>query len=215
MATHQMYSNIVKSDEDIIGLVAYALYKKQKIAFFNKVRKDTGKEPTEIDINAFILNSSTESQIESFRDRAENLLMDVVANVTEEQIKQASIDMLHDYEQKIGEAVKRTADQSFRLYEDRLKDAVKGISDETLKIYEGKIGDAVRKGFPSDWKTIKLNVVGTLLFSVLVTVILFIGNFSERFTKDVVDGVVEKFSNETSSKTPQMPTDSIGSTEAI
>ena len=107
MATHKMYSNIVKTDEDIIGLVAYALYKKQKIAFFKKVRKETGKEPSEGDVNAFILNSSTECQIDSFREQAGRILMDLVANVTEEQIKQASVEMLQNYEDKIRAAVKK------------------------------------------------------------------------------------------------------------
>lgn len=167
-----MYSNIVKDDDDIIGLVAYALYKKHKIEFFKEIRKSNGdKEPSVDEITTFIKGASTESQINSYRDQAGRILMDVVANVTEEQIKQAS--------------------------------------DEMLQNYEAKISEAVKKETPSDWKTIGLNVVGTFLFSAIVTAILFLGNFSERFTKNVVDGVVEKFSMEKPAQTLSDTTDTV------
>ena len=166
-----MYSNIVKTDEDIIGLVAYALYKKQKIAFYNKVRKETGEEPTEADINAFILNSSTESQIDSFREQAGRILMDLVANVTEEQIKQASDEMLQNYEEKICAAVKK----------------------ET----------------PSWIKTVGLNILGAFAFSILVTIVFILGNFSEKFAKEVADGITTEVNSHTSENNLSTLTDSI------
>lgn len=172
MATHRMYSNTVQSDDDIIGLVAYGLYKKHKIEFFNKVRKDKGgAEPSESEIAAFIQAASTESQIKTYRDQAERILMDVVANVTEEQIQQTSREMLESYETKISNAVKK----------------------ET----------------PSWYNTVLLNIVGTFAFSLIITLIFVIGNFSERSTKSIADKVVSILNTETSEKTAPVPTDTI------
>ncbi len=171
MATHKMYSNIVKADDDIIGLVAYALYKKQKIAFFNKVRKDTGKDPTEFDIKAFIINSSTESQINSYREQATRILMDLVANVTEEQIKQ--------------------------------------VSDEMLQNYEEKIRAAVKKETPGWLKTVGLNILGAFAFSIIVTIIFILGNFSEKFAKEVADGITTEVGGQSIEKSNVTPTDTI------
>ncbi|MBD5243658.1 MAG: hypothetical protein HDS60_06200, partial [Barnesiella sp.] len=149
MATHRMYSLIVNDENDIVGLIAYALYKRHKIEFFNNVRANDGAEPTEEQIAAFIRSSSTASQIRNYRAEADGILADVVITVTQEQINQAEAEMLKDYEAKISEAVKK----------------------ET----------------PSNSKTIGLNILGTALFSVILTLIFIIGNFSERGTKQLAD----------------------------
>lgn len=97
--------------------------------------------------------------------------MDVVANVTEEQIQQTSREMLESYETKISNAVKK----------------------ET----------------PSWYNTVLLNIVGTFAFSLIITLIFVIGNFSERSTKSIADKVVSILNTETSEKTAPVPTDTI------
>ncbi len=164
-----MYSKIVDDANDIIGLVAYALYKQHKIEFFNKVRiENGGEEPSEEAIKAFIQSSSTDSQIKKYRAEAEGILSDVVINVTREQINQAEREMLDSYQAKIREAVKA----------------------ET----------------PGKGLTITLNVVGTALFSVLITLVFIIGNFSERGSKYFADKVASEMMNDTKQS---MPTDSV------
>lgn len=160
MATHRMYSKIVDDENDIIGLVAYALYKQHKIEFFKKARiENNGNEPTEEAIRAFIQSSSTDSQIKKYRAEAESILSDVVINVTREQINQAEREMLDSYQTKIREAVK----------------------EET----------------PGKGQTIFLNVVGTALFSVIITLVFIIGNFSERGTKYFADKVASEMQTDT------------------
>lgn len=171
MATHRMYSKIVDDENDIIGLVAYALYKQHKIEFFKKARLDNdGDEPTEEAIKAFIQSSSTDSQIKKYRAEAEGILSDVVINVTREQINQTEREMLDSYQAKIRQAVK----------------------DET----------------PGKGQTIFLNIIGTALFSVIITIIFIIGNFSERSTKYFADKVASEMQMEAKQAAP---TDSISS----
>jgi len=160
MATHRMYSKIVDDENDIIGLVAYALYKQHKIEFFKKARiENNGDEPSEEAIRAFIQSSSTDSQIKKYRAEAESILSDVVINVTREQINQAEREMLESYQTKIREAVKK----------------------ET----------------PGKGQTIFLNVVGTALFSIIITIVFIIGNFSERGTKYFADKVASEMQTDT------------------
>ena len=167
-----MYSLIVKDDDDIIGLVAYALYKRHKIEFFNAARKaNDGAEPSREAIIAFIQGASTESQINNYRDQAGSILMDVVVNVTEEQIRQASDEMLQNYEAKISEAVKRQT--------------------------------------PNWVTTVGLNILGTFLFSVIITIVFIVGNFSERGTKSIADQVVTTLNSEERSATPIQSADTI------
>lgn len=171
MATHKMYSKLVNDKDDITGLIAYALYKQQKIEFFQNVRKENGgQEPTEEAIKAFIQSSSTEYQIKSYRERAENMLNEIVVSVTGEQIKQAS--------------------------------------DEMLKDYENRITTAVKKANPW-WISLVLNIVGALLFSGLVTLVLFLGNYSERTAKNAVDEYIRSTVDSTEKSPIALPSDTI------
>ena len=83
MATHQVYSKIVNDENDIIGLVAYALYKQHKIEFFNRIRRETGNEPTEEAIAAFIQSASTDSLIKKYRAESNEILSDLVISIAQ------------------------------------------------------------------------------------------------------------------------------------
>lgn len=152
-----MYSLIVNDENDIVGLVAYALYKQHKIEFFKEARKSNGgNEPSEEAIKAFIQSSSATSQIKKYRAEANAILSDVVISVAQEQINQAEAEMLHEYEDRIRQSV--------------------------------------RKETPGKWKTIGLNVVGTAMFSIIITIIFIVGNFSERGSREIADQMVEVLS---------------------
>ena len=78
-----------------------------------------------------------------------------------------------------------------------------------LESYETKISNAVKKETPSWYNTVLLNIVGTFAFSLIITLIFVIGNFSERSTKSIADKVVSILNTETSEKTAPAPTDTI------
>lgn len=169
MGNHRMYSKLVDDENDIIGLVAYAIYKQHKIEYIEKVRKDNnGVDPSEEALKNFIQSSSTDSQIRKYRAEASSILSEVVINVTREQINEAEREMQDTYQTKIREAVKA----------------------ET----------------PGKGQTIILNIVGTALFSVIITIVFIIGNFSERSSKYFADKVATEIQMEAKQ---QMPTDTI------
>lgn len=67
MKDHRTFSNLAESDDDIVGHIAYALYKGEK----NKFR---ASNPDPAHVDAFIATMNMPEQVASLRARAEDLL---------------------------------------------------------------------------------------------------------------------------------------------
>ncbi len=61
-----MFALLVKGEDDILGQVAYALYKEQKRQYFESL----GRVASEEEVKNFILASSTEQSLSFYRERA-------------------------------------------------------------------------------------------------------------------------------------------------
>ncbi|WP_287814918.1 hypothetical protein [Pseudomonas sp.] len=70
---NHIYSNLVKNDDDILGILAYSLYKRQKIEFIQTFKQKSGNEPTQDDLAPFHDISNAPSQLESYRHQAHYL----------------------------------------------------------------------------------------------------------------------------------------------
>lgn len=73
-ASHNTYGLFVKDETDLIGLVAYSLYKSHKIAFLAQQHDRTGKRATQEEVDTFCSVYNTAPQVEMLRDRASDLL---------------------------------------------------------------------------------------------------------------------------------------------
>lgn len=98
---NSIYEKLVKSEDDLIGLIAYAIYKKHKIEFITSIKEKEGREPTTDECKIFFNASTTESQLAKYRNDAQSILSDVVANTTNEELEHYEQEMLADYEKKI------------------------------------------------------------------------------------------------------------------
>ena len=66
-----VYNKVVHDDADIIGHIAYSMYKDEKIRFIEDFKnKHNGSYPTEDDIKYFNDINSTDSSIERYRSSA-------------------------------------------------------------------------------------------------------------------------------------------------
>ncbi|MCX7067736.1 MAG: hypothetical protein NTW85_08610 [Methylococcales bacterium] len=65
-----IYTTLVKDERDIIGIIAYGLYKRQKIEFIRNFEVKYGKAPTDDELKNFHDISNSQSQLESYRLRA-------------------------------------------------------------------------------------------------------------------------------------------------
>ncbi len=82
---NHVYSLLIKENEDIVGHIAYSLYKKEKVEYIQK-HIDEGTPLTDIELIPFNEISSTDSSIESYRTKADILLQGFIENVLEETI---------------------------------------------------------------------------------------------------------------------------------
>ncbi len=69
-----VFTNLVTSDKDIVGLVAYSLYKQNKYDWLSAFGRQTGRMPDEAEAQAYLLGESTPRRLATYRHLAEATL---------------------------------------------------------------------------------------------------------------------------------------------
>ena len=83
-----IYSKLAEDKGDIIGHIAYALYKEDKIEYITKFKNEhNGQEPTEEELKPFNSISSTESNLDKYKFIASHILQSFLINSLEETKK--------------------------------------------------------------------------------------------------------------------------------
>ncbi|RYH63617.1 MAG: hypothetical protein EON54_07740 [Alcaligenaceae bacterium] len=102
--THDTYNRFVSSPDDLIGLIAYSLYKQQKIDFLKQRRIQLGgARPPEAEVVLFCSTFQNEMQVEMLQGRAAellNIMMNEVLRSRETAIRQ-------QYNQRLTEELKQ------------------------------------------------------------------------------------------------------------
>ncbi|WP_194787916.1 hypothetical protein [Pseudomonas sp. UFMG81] len=91
MATERynfIYTDLVQSDVDLLGMIAYALYKRQKIEFIQGWRDRLGDDPSEVDRQHFHEISNSRYQLETYRNQAGELAEDFLNTSLEERAQE-------------------------------------------------------------------------------------------------------------------------------
>ncbi len=80
-----IYKQLVENRGDIIGHIAYALYKKDKIEYIEKFKEEhNGNDPTEDDLKPFNDMSCTSGSIDKYKFVAGDILHTFLENTLEE-----------------------------------------------------------------------------------------------------------------------------------
>lgn len=111
-----IYRQLVESEDDVIGLVAYGIYKQHKIEFIRSFKEKNDKDPEDRDCDTFYLTSTTPDQLRKYRDQAENLFSSLVASTTNEEIQRFEQEMLKTYESKIDDSVKKSMPTTMKSF---------------------------------------------------------------------------------------------------
>ena len=82
-----MYFNLVKSDDDIAGMVAYCIYKKSKIENIIDFKKNNGEKPTNKDLETFQTNQCNKTIIDSHKSAASKLFQSHMAIIYSDKLK--------------------------------------------------------------------------------------------------------------------------------
>ena len=100
-----VYDKLVKSDNDIAGMVAYCIYKQHKIEFITKFKKDKGREPSDDECESFFMSAITDTQLDNYHKKAEGIFSSIVSTITNSQIDDIEEKMTKEYKRHIREAL--------------------------------------------------------------------------------------------------------------
>ncbi|NIE76296.1 hypothetical protein F3J45_17820 [Pantoea sp. Ap-967] len=71
---NHIFSVLVEHEQDTLGIIAYSLYKRQKIEFIQAFKAKHGREPKDEELTPFHDVSNSPSQLESYRGQASQLV---------------------------------------------------------------------------------------------------------------------------------------------
>jgi hypothetical protein len=69
-----LFKKLVTSDDDLVGLVAYGLYKQNKYEWLGAFENSCGRRPSADESRAYVLGEGTPRRIATYRQLAEGLL---------------------------------------------------------------------------------------------------------------------------------------------
>lgn len=85
---HTAYGSLVSGDGDLVGLVAYSLYKQDKLDFLVKHQQDLGAAPNSSEVMAFCRTSTLPGPVSAYKAKATYLLSDMYDDLLEEAVEE-------------------------------------------------------------------------------------------------------------------------------
>lgn len=158
-----IYEKLVLAEDDVVGLIAYGIYKRHKIEFITKIKDEQGREPTDEECRSFFAASTTSSQLDNYRRQAETMMSEAVGNIAREELSRYEDDMLRNYKKEISSCM------------------------------------------PSNGKTFGISIIAgvlsAFLFSVIAGIFYFVGETSDRSTRDKTKELMETIQNQPADST--------------
>ena len=102
--SHSTYSTLVRGDADLIGHVAYALYKRDKLKFCDAFASKYGRRPSTDEVGVFIASSNLDTRIDGYRSQAETLLERMTEYQLEDAVTQIKADADASLLRKLSQA---------------------------------------------------------------------------------------------------------------
>ena len=88
-----IYSKLVKDKNDILGIIAYSIYKRQKIEFLNKYKAEhDGEEAPREEAYAFKELSNSDTQLEFYKTQSVHLANEFLEEMLSETLEDAEKD---------------------------------------------------------------------------------------------------------------------------
>lgn len=100
-----IYRRLVEDQSDIIGHIAYSLYKADKVQYINQFKEENGREPKEGELKPFHDASCMDGSLNGYKDLAVTILKDFLDNTLTEAMQQAEAECQKDYKENLREVV--------------------------------------------------------------------------------------------------------------
>src|SRR5271169_4982436 len=89
-ARNPIFAELVQAEDDLDGLVGYALYKQNKRDWLASFFKTHGRDPTDSEIESYILGERTQRRLATYRRLAEGLIEKKVTVIAAEQARSSA-----------------------------------------------------------------------------------------------------------------------------
>lgn len=109
-----IYKQLVKNESDIVGNIAYSLYKADKIKFIEDFKaKNGGKEPTEADFQPFHNTCCMDTNINRYNMQALSILQGFLDDTLSSTTKQIEDDLEHNFRKELSKITGKVTGKSF------------------------------------------------------------------------------------------------------
>lgn len=107
-----IYSQLVRSKNDILGHVAYALYKSEKIEFIENFKAENHRDPNEEELKNFHQISCSSGSIERFKQSADTILSAFLNESLQQSIQEIQADATLNQKKYFQEALNEVKPQT-------------------------------------------------------------------------------------------------------
>jgi hypothetical protein len=123
-AYNYIFQKLVSDENDLVGIVAYSIYKRQKIQWLEKFKNNNrGAEPTTEQLRVF--NDISHTNIQGYKSQAEGILNDYMQGAVNEFAKEVVQKLNDDYEgrlHRLDELIEKGANQILTQHDGHVSD---------------------------------------------------------------------------------------------
>lgn len=88
-----VYNQLVRGEDDLIGQVAYALYKQDKGERIDLFKQDHGREPEEEELHEIHKTMCSPKQLDLYQTKAAMIIQNTLSHAMQERIKKIEEDL--------------------------------------------------------------------------------------------------------------------------
>ena len=100
-----IFKKLVDDETDLIGLVAYGLYKNNKIEYLENFKVKNGREPTEDELEHFNEHSCTDSSLSNYIKVAETNINDLMNETVYQEVEKQKNEFFNNQTTEIKKIV--------------------------------------------------------------------------------------------------------------
>ncbi|MBR4195606.1 MAG: hypothetical protein IKQ95_02710 [Synergistaceae bacterium] len=97
----KVYSLLVHGEDDLVGHIAYAIYKQQKIEKITRFTTRNKRPPTDEELASFMENAESEKQLRFYNDRAVSILKDFLEQSLSAEVEEINCKNKAEYDAKV------------------------------------------------------------------------------------------------------------------
>ncbi|MBE9469243.1 MAG: hypothetical protein IMY72_13105 [Bacteroidetes bacterium] len=103
---NNIYSKLIENEFDILGHIAYAIYKQQKIAHIEEFKIDNKRGPSDQELIPFNKFTTSEASIDGYRIKAERILQTFTDTILEDTFIEIEEDCKKNQSELLKEIIK-------------------------------------------------------------------------------------------------------------